>query len=269
MKKYKIFLLLISTISIFSACEKVIEIDLNENNPQYVIEGEITDQMTTHRVKITKTVNFDQPNNYPAVTKAVVTISDDAGNTEILSETQPGIYETKQWAAISGRTYALTVTHEGNSFSAKSKMPDKVLLNGAVFLSNGSGFGTDTLPTFTAIPQYKDPAGVKNFYRFIQYINGVEDKTILVRNDNITDGKTNVQQPLFSFESIYENDQYKLVMQNVDEAIYTYFFSLSASLGQGPGGGTTPSNPPTNIVGGALGYFSAHPVSDITTTVKP
>lgn len=266
MKYIKIFTLVLSIIT-FNACEKVIDIDLNKQNPQYVIEGTITDEMKVHQVKITKTVNFDQPNVYPAVQGAVVTISDDAGNTEILKENQAGIYETTMMQGISGRTYTLTVKHDNNTFTAKSKMPEKVTLNGAIFLLN-SGFGTDTLPTFTAIPQYKDPAGVKNYYRFIQFINGIKDKTILVRNDNITDGKTNVQQPLFSFEEMYENDKYELIMENVDENVYTYFYALSSSSGQGPGGGTTPANPPSNLNNGALGYFSAHAESKITTIVK-
>lgn len=262
------FLALAFSIITFMACEKVIDIDLNEQNPQYVIEGSITDEAKPHQIKISKTVNFDEPNTYPAVQGAIVTISDNSGNSETLIETKSGVYETKIMQGVAGRTYTLTVKYDGKTFTASSKMPDKVTLNGATFLPNGRGFGNDTIPTFTAIPQYKDPAGIKNYYRFIQYINGVEDKTILVRNDNITDGKTNVQQPLFSLEALYENDKYELVMQNIDEAVYTYFFALNSSIGQGPGGGTTPSNPPSNISGGALGYFSAHTTNKIATIVK-
>ena len=42
-----------------------------------------------------------------------------------------------------------------------------------------------------------------------------------------------------------------------------YWFSLMQQQGNGPGGGTTPSNPPSNFDNNALGYFSAH-----TTQVK-
>lgn len=262
------FVALAFSIITFMACEKVIDIDLNEQNPQYVIEGEITDEAKVHQIKISKTVNFDEPSVYPSVQGAIVTISDGAGNLETLTETKAGLYETKVFQGVPNKTYTLTVKHDGKTFTASSKLSNKVTLNGVTFLPNTRGFGNDTVPTFTAIPKYIDPAGVKNFYRFIQYINGVEDKTILVRNDNITDGKTNVQQPLFSFEELRENDKYELIMQNVDETIYTYYFSLSSSLGQGPGGGTTPSNPPSNISGGALGYFSAYAVSKVTTVVK-
>jgi hypothetical protein len=36
----------------------------------------------------------------------------------------------------------------------------------------------------------------------------------------------------------------------------------------GPGGGVTPSNPPTNITPVTLGYFSAHTTQSKTIVVK-
>ena len=44
----------------FTSCQKVINIDLNTTDPQYVIEGEITNEARPYQIKITKTVNFSE-----------------------------------------------------------------------------------------------------------------------------------------------------------------------------------------------------------------
>lgn len=266
----KISLFSIALISL-NACQQVIDIDLNETNSQYVIIGNIADDNNPCKVEITKTVNFSETNNFPAVEGAIVTLSDDNSNKEILTETKPGIYESKTIKGIIGRTYTLTITHQGNTFTARSKMADATPIFDVKFIEDafgGPGNGNDTLPIFRAIPLHPDKPNVKNFYRYIQTINDVEDKSFLIRNDNLSDGKLNAQ-PLFSFDApIHRGDKYHLKLMNIDEANYTYLFSLNQSSGNGPGGGTTPSNPPSNISGGALGYFSAYSVSEITTIVK-
>ena len=47
-------------------------------------------------------------------------------------------------------------------------------------------------------------------------------------------------------------------MQCISKSAHLFFYTLSQQSGAGPGGGTAPSNPPNNIIGGALGLFSAH-----------
>lgn len=60
----------------FTACEKVINVDLNNAAKKYVIEGIITDQPGSAVIKITQTKDFDEDNNFPGVSGALVTIND-------------------------------------------------------------------------------------------------------------------------------------------------------------------------------------------------
>ena len=262
----------IIAILVLSSCRKVIEIDLNTSNPQYVIEGEMTSENRPSQVKITKTANFSDSNNFPAVTGAIVTISDDANNSETLTETKSGVYETKKLVGTPGRTYMLTVKHDGKTFTSVSKMPTLIPLidigNIPDNFGGGGPGGTDTAQVFRAVPLFQDIVNVKNYYRFIQKVNKKVDKSFLVRDDELSDGKISVQ-PLFTFGStIYRGDTLKIALQSIDKQVYDYFFSLNASSGNGPGGGATPANPVNNIIGGALGYFSAHSVSEKTIIVK-
>jgi len=249
-------------------CTKIIDIDLNSANPQYVIEGEITNEVRNHQVKITKTLNFSENNGFPAVSYAFVTLSNDVGNIDTLREITPGLYETKTIQGVPGRTYTMRVQHEGKTFVSVSKMPEPVPLlsvrtEESIFGSEGPA-GSSQKPYF-AIPLYLDPAGVKNFYRFRQIINGKPDPEFLVRNDNFSDGKPSVEPVISSLTDMYKGDTLDFQMQCIDEAVYNYFFSTSASTGSSD---TTPSNPVSNIVGGALGYFSACSVRAMRVAVE-
>ena len=68
------------------------------------------------------------------------------------------------------------------------------------------------------------------------------------------------------FYSVDENlkikpsDSVFVEMQCISNTSYIYYNTLDQQSGAGPGGGTAPSNPPSNIEGGALGIFSAHTV---------
>jgi hypothetical protein len=57
-------------------------------------------------------------------------------------------------------------------------------------------------------------------------------------------------------------------MQCITRETYLYYYTLNQQTGAGPGGGTTPSNPPSNLIGGALGLFSAHTVQKRGITIK-
>src|SRR5258708_12937055 len=62
------------------------------------------------------------------------------------------------------------------------------------------------------------------------------------------------------------NGNVSVDMQCIDKNMYKYWYSMDqSSTGDG---GTTAANPVTNVVGGALGYFSAHTSQTKTILVK-
>ena len=65
-------------IIIFSSCEKVVNIDLNNSSKKYIIQGIVNNQGIC-QVKISQTVNFSDANNFPAISGATVTIKDNIG----------------------------------------------------------------------------------------------------------------------------------------------------------------------------------------------
>jgi hypothetical protein len=257
---------LLSLLFAMTSCEKEIELDLNTANSKYVIEAQIA-QDATAKVKITKTVNFSDANNFPTIKGATVTMSNGTGDSEQLAETADCIYESKKMKGEEGKTYTLTVTADGNTFVAKSTMPKKVKLEGLLPQLNIMPIGNSE-QTYILFPKFIDPIELGNSYQFIQSKGNETDKSLVITNDNVGNGQPNAR-PIFSRNfKLKLGDTISVEMRCLDKIVYDYLYTLDAISGGGPGGGTTPSNPTNNFDNGALGYFSAHTTQKMEVIIK-
>jgi Domain of unknown function (DUF4249) len=258
MKKY-LFTALLSTVLLLSSCEKVIDIDLNSEDPYIVIEAEVTNDNTAPQtVRITKSLNFSDNNTFPAVSGAAITLSDDAGNSVSLTETSPGIYQTNALPGIPGRTYTLNIVADGNTYYSVCKMPTAVSLDTLLTreqLGPGpGGSGKSILPIFV------DPTALGDKYRFRLAENGEFSSSILLMDDDVFNGSTNVRTLNVQDLTLESGDTATVELLSISEAVHFYFFSLSQN-GSGPNASASPANPKSNIEGATLGYFSAHCIS--------
>jgi hypothetical protein len=254
--KTTIFVLVLPVL--LYSCEKVIHVDLNEGEKKYVIEAVITDQPGTAKVLISQTKNFDEDNSFTGISGAAVSIIETGGGTAVLNETSAGVYQLPGLVAVTGKNYTLSVVINGKTFTATCTMPAVKVNLDTVFVTDELLF-TDSRKIVNV--EYKDPPGKGNNYRFIQYVNGAKEDQVFIQNDDYTNGRT-VNTKLFFFNDndsllITHGDTVAVDMQCIDPAVYKYWFSLDRSA-TGISGQATPSNPVTNMQGGALGYFSAH-----------
>jgi hypothetical protein len=85
--------------------------DTEEEKVMLVVKGIITDQYGINTVKLTTSVPLEKKNIEKPYRGCTVTISDDLGNTCLLSENQPGEYITdpEQFQGIAGRRYKLRI----------------------------------------------------------------------------------------------------------------------------------------------------------------
>lgn len=239
---------------IFYSCEEIVEIDLNDSEPQIVIEGNISDSIGPYKVRISRTVNFNQNNNTPGLSGAIVIITNNTGAKDTLTETTNGNYQTNNLNVIRNSYYTLDISLDGEKYHSTSFMPSKTNLDSVFITTDNGGFGVSV---FLVVPKYRDPAGVRNTYRFIMFINGKQTGDVFVQSDERRDGQT-ISQSLRSVDTIHHGDTITLEMQCIDENIYRYFYALALNIKTGMDQTQTPTNPPTNIVGCRLGYFSAH-----------
>lgn len=261
-RKDSILILLAGTLALFS-CQKIIKVDLNSSATKVVVEGSINDGPGPYFVKLSQTVNFDQTNTFPAVTGATVTISDDAGNTETLSETSPGVYRAATITGVAGRTYTLSVTAAGKTYTAVSKLNTPVQMDS---LNTQKGlFGRRK----NVHVYFQDPAGVENWYKIVKTVNDSVYRDIYITPDLLRDGQQ-MEEILFSNnagDSLMRGDSMTIALQSIDEGVYEYFRTL-APITEGNDPGATPANPKTNLSNGALGYFSAYAVTRKSLIVR-
>jgi hypothetical protein len=238
-------------IAAFSSCRKTIDIQVADTDRKYVIEGNIADQSTPATVKISRSISLNASNEFPEVTGASVSIKDlTLGSEYQLAETQAGFYQSAVIKGVPGHQYQLLVLINGQQFSAQSVMPAAVGLD-SIYVSK-TFMGTEVKGVF------QDPAGTRNYYHPVLYINGKREKGVAIGSDEAFDGHL-ATHTLFSVEDTLfkAGDRITATLESVDPAIYQYYYGLM-NAGQGS---AAPANPKSNISGGAVGYFSAHSVS--------
>jgi hypothetical protein len=256
-------------IALFSSCQKVIDVNIENAEPKYVVEAIVTDNPGESKVLLSSTKNVSEDNNFPGISGAVVTITDNAGTVTMFTETTAGKYESSDFTGVVGKTYSLQVKVDGETFTGSSTMPQKINLD-TLFISNEILFGETRKLANIA---YQDPAGKGQAYRYVQYINGKKSEPIFVNNDDYSDGKY-VETKLWYLvdddenkdEEIKTGDTVMIDMLCVDPAVYKYWYSANQSA-TGNSQSASPANPVTNISGGALGYFSAHTLQTKTVVV--
>ena len=241
---------------LFSSCEEVIEIDLNEGDSKIVIEGGLTDQANGCKIKISKSISFDKPNEFPTVDNASVTITDQDGNIYSLESSESGVYSNTELVGQYNKKYFLKATIEGKTYEAFSTMPDSVLLD-SIQINEIAFFGNSTKLVDLFL---QDPIDQENYYKFIPYVNGKKFDNLEILDDQFTNGLPVDYSIFFQDYELVLGDSVGIEVWNIDKGVYNYFNSL-ADIIDGGGQTAAPANPNTNLSNGALGYFSAHAIS--------
>lgn len=249
------------------SCTKDIRLKLNSVASNLVIEGIVSNGNSGCYVKISRSTGFNALLSEQLIPGALVVLRDsnrqfaDTLSVQSLGSGEEA-YVTRNLRGIRGHVYQLIVTLDGWRYEARCKMPDSVTFQGISLLSSAGAPTAKSI--FSAVPRFVDPKGKGNCYQFFQYVNGKKDDGINVFSDNIGDGLPN-ELPIFTKDiDIKLNDTLTVVMLNIDPVIYDIFNQLQINADDF---GITPSNPQTNITGGALGYFSAQYRQEMTVRI--
>lgn len=261
-KNQAIIVILLGLNLFFLSCEKTIDIDLNSKEPQIVIEGSITNLQESYTITLAQTVNFNDANIFPPISGANVTISDDFGNVDTLTEISSGVYVTSNIQGVCNRNYTLKVFSNGKEYVATSYMHAPVTIDTLSIVTETTH--NDVKKTISV--GFTDPEGISNYYRFIKTINNIPQNTIYIEDDLLQDGNAINQALLSKYQdetTIKNGDSVVISLQVIDKNVYNYFRTLN-QLNGGSGlinQSTSPANPISNFNNGALGYFNAYSVT--------
>ncbi|ANQ51704.1 DUF4249 domain-containing protein [Flammeovirga sp. MY04] len=259
MKTIKIVFTLIVLAFIVTACEKVIDVDLNDAEPRIVIEAVIWEGEHDMVVKVSKTAPYFDNSPSEKISNASIKLKYD-DTAQDVPNTGEGEYHFAL-NAKAGTTYNLEVMVEGETYTASTSMLDKIAIDSAYSVYE-EGFGPIEAG-YKVYLKYQDPANVPNYYRLMYDLNGQfqnEAGDLRVYNDIRNDG-LEVELGLLT-KSFEVGDTLDLTFIHFDEPSYDYFSTLGDIIGGGgpgpSGGSAAPGNPLSNWSNNALGYFSAY-----------
>ncbi len=252
------------TLILFSAlfatlisCTKVIDLDLREAEPKLVVEALLSDETEPFKVKLSMLAPYFSGSN-PLVTNASVFISDQTGHTDTLYYTSNGYYETNGNRQTSlGYTYTLLVEYEGQRYQASSSVPAyKMPLDTITYIYNEESLFLDE--GYNVILNAQDNALTEDYYRFLFWRNDTlqtEPFKYYVTDDKNIQGNYISAQVPYNYLS---GDVARVEIQCLDRGYYLYLTAVSTQYqSSGSPFDAPPSNPPTNLSNGALGYFAA------------
>jgi hypothetical protein len=277
MKFLKSVLTLFALVGWMTSCQDVITLDLNNGVSKLVVNGYVSSDSGPYTIKLSQSSNYFDPNVFVPEKGAIVMISDNAGQTEILKEIQPGVYVTSALKGIPNRTYVLSVTTvDKKTYTAISYLPAVVPIDSLHFevRKRNGGFGQPKGPLrYRVTCTFTDPSGLGNYYRIRYYKNDTlqnAERDYVIASDQLANGQSNtpriadgIGNTLTIRGAYLLKDSVKVDLLTIDKAGFDFYSDLQFLLNDQSGifPSDAPANPINNISNGALGYFGAFGVA--------
>jgi hypothetical protein len=272
----KPLLLIFSAAMLVSACEKDLpSVPLRPGTPVLNVDGWITSRQGGDTVKLTKTINFFDQTSSPAVTGAVVTLSDDHGNLEQLQEVRPGLFVIKGLRAILNYKYTLTIQTGGETYKATTSVSRlSPVIDSVTFKYYPKGGDHDSIGYRVKL-WGQELAGKGDALRILIKRNGVllnmADDLNIYNDDNV-EGNYIKGLEMNSFAGYKSGDRITVEQWSLDSEAYNFWNQLKTQVTNGGLFAPVPANVPTNVhnvnatsAKVATGYFGAS-LSDILPT---
>ena len=115
----KKLILILSAAFLFTACERIVEVEIPNADPKLVIESQITTVNDFWRVRLTLSQPYFDQDSADGLSSAVVTISGTNGSFVSLFHQDTGMFvSADSQRCMVGETYTLTVVYNGVTYVA-------------------------------------------------------------------------------------------------------------------------------------------------------
>ena len=258
---------------LFSSCEEVIDIDVEDIDQKIVIDGAITDANDGSRVVVSLTENVFSGSSNTKLSGANIIVEDDIGNSETLRETERGKYSFTAMRGEFGKTYKLKVDHNGNEYTGISTLNEPMKIDSIRFVQKYTYviWGIEYSSYFPKV-YLKNREGVDEYciIKINDSSNKINRTTIVYQDKYAGDN----QIVLEINNTGYQKDEtINIELLTIDKAAYEYFFQLN-DLSEDSGIDVPDMlrintyNPKTNLSNGALGYFYAYSYKKYSVVVQ-
>jgi len=245
---------------VFNACKEKIDIDIPGANPILVVESEVTTELDSSYVKLSSSSNYFGNPQYPIVENASITV-----NGTVFSYKGNGMYRPAPgFIGKVDSVYNLKIVYNGKEYTASSKLEPMFRVDSIfqtfkpadAFLDEGfalsyAGFDTRSPIKYTYFQSgYFDTIAQKD-----SFIN-----TLVLFDNSVTP----IGVPYdfeFPFSRFQKGEEFFCIFRSVDKPMNDFLLTFSEQSSGAPRPfQTPPANLPTNIKGGAVGYFACYDV---------
>lgn len=262
----KNIVILLSTLVLFS-CQKVIDIHPATGEQKVIIQAYLYNDSIAYAI-VTKSTDYLANTPPPSISNAVVTLSDDNGNSEVMTwNATLKRFETVTMKGIIDETYTITVDLEGKSYSATSAL---------LYLDNVDSITVvkEEETTFNSEGYYMKlygtiPTNVDKYYLFKGYSNDslLNGPNYINYADNtLVNGKLDGIDMGYKCDSL---ETAKLEIYSLTLPAYKFYSAASLQLNNDGGFfSTPPANVPSMFNNGAVGLFQCSAIQVLTTYVE-
>jgi len=278
---FSVLLFLFLSSVLFTSCEDVIDVKLNDENLNlFGVEASITTQ-DEPGVFLYKTLQVNQDTEYPGISGAVVSVSDNASPansvTLVEDEQKKGFYSVPQnvsFKGIAGREYTLTIQAEGTTITAKEQLARVEPIDSIRVFPSMRGN-----KLFLAVFTYgKETPGIGNFYKWDVFVNDslvTNGSRLAVASDEFVDGNyisgLEVYTDFHNTDKAAEErkinlgDTIYVKHTSISKFTYYFYFQMINQSGTGSLFSVPPANIKSNFTSSdgkpVLGLFTARDVS--------
>tara|TARA_B100000809_G_scaffold90011_1_gene88517 strand:- start:3106 stop:3933 length:828 start_codon:yes stop_codon:yes gene_type:complete len=271
------YIYLAITIFLFTACEDVIDLPLQEGPKRLVIDANINVNKSDiapfkQQIRLTQTAGF-YDTTIPSANGATVIIENSSNDPFEFSEIgTSGIYEIDDFNPTINETYTLTVVYNGETFTAEETMMPVADIESTVQTAENF-FGTEVIKVEHFFQDPESEEGQENFY-----INQFNYPTFLIdsygaRSDDFSDGQLN---SIFEQSDDFEpGEVLTLYFYGASKQYFNYFNLLQNQIQSGGPFGTPPAAVKGNCINTTnpdlkpLGYFRLSQMVKIPYTIEP
>jgi hypothetical protein len=273
--KNRILYILVSGLLIigFTACEEVVEIDLNSSNPVIVAEGYLNKDSTAV-LNLSYTTDYFHSETPVLIEDAIVTLEDDKGNLEILTHLGGGYYRGSTMRGEASTDYTLTMEIEDEVVSGTSRLLsppaiESMYYGEALFQRPSGPPGSPPAMTSYAITLNIHDDPMEDNYFLMNFSTSTSPPSFfyLTTSDEFVGAENSIQFSTFMFE-FYLGDTVNIELYSIDGPTYWYYNQLNDAVSMGPAMSSTPYNPKSNFGENVLGYFMARSKMDTSVVIR-
>jgi hypothetical protein len=288
------FSVLLPLLILFSACEDVIQIDLDEGSKLYVIDAFVNNLPGKQTIKVVTNDTYFSNRVAPPVSGASVVLKDlTAGTQFVFNDAGNGNYEYNvtgiDTLARINHQYELNVTIEGSTYTSLTTQKRTATIYSITteYIDDGGGFGpAPAVPYYICQLLALDKVYANTDYYWIKtfrndtLFSGPGDININIDGTGGAVTDESLDSTFFSppstflgFKQYYSGNTCKVEIHSIARDTYFFFVQAQAQINNGGLFATTPENVKTNIVtpagapAKAVGWFNMATVASKQITI--